>query len=193
MAFNDIEVEVKFSVSETDFKKIKNVLKEIAKFDKISEQSDQYFNLANRSFLDFKQPFEWLSLRKRGEKKILNYKNWHYNNKGEFTHCDEFETGVEDLIKLEKIFSLIDLKNLVLVEKERETYNYQNEFEIALDTVKELGYFIEIEALADLGGIEETRKKILNFAAKNLGINLLKEVNKGGYAYLMMQKKGLIS
>lgn len=190
MAHNDIEVEIKVSVSEEEFLKIKDKLKKIAKFEKITEQSDEYFDLANRSFLTPKYPFEWISIRKRGNKSILNFKKLYPPNSLEFTHCDEFDVEVNDADRLAKIFSSIDLKSLVTVDKTREVYNYNDEIEIDLDFIKELGYFIEIEALKDFGGVEETRKRIFEFA-KEIGIDISNKVNRG-YPYLLMKKRGLI-
>ena len=55
--------------------------------------------------------------------------------------------------------------------KKRLKYIYKNIFEIVLDKVDDLGYFIEIEALEDLGGIEETRRRVVaiikDLAVKN--------------------------
>lgn len=84
----------------------------------------------------------------------------------------------------------MDFKNIIVVDKERSTYNYEDEFEIALDYVKELGYFIEIEAMKDFGGVEETREKLFEFA-KNLGLDISR-IDKRGYPYLVMEKRGLI-
>jgi adenylate cyclase, class 2 len=190
MAKDDIEVEIKVSVSEEEFLKIKEKLKEITKFVKTSEQSDEYFDLANRSFLEPKYPFEWISIRKRGNKNILDFKRLYPPNTLEFTHCDEFDVEIDNADKLAKIFSLIDLKSLVTVEKTREVYNFKDEIEIDMDYIKELGYFIEIEALKHFGNIEETRKKIFEFA-KEIGLDTNNKVNRG-YPYLLMQKRGLI-
>jgi len=190
MANNDIEVEIKVSVNEIDFLRIKNKLKEIAKFVKTTEQSDEYFDLANRSFLSPKYPFEWISIRKRGNKNVLNFKRLYPPNSLEFTHCDEFDVEIDDPDKLAKIFSFIDLKSLVNVDKTREVYNYNDELEVDMDYISELGYFIEIEALKDFGGIDKTREKIFEFA-KEIGLDINNKVNRG-YPYLLMKKRGLI-
>ena len=68
--------------------------------------------------------------------------------------------------------------------------NHKDEFEIALDKVKDLGLFIEIEAIKDFGSVEKTRRELFEFA-KSLGINV-KNVDKRGYPYLLMRKRGLI-
>jgi len=190
MASNGIEVEIKVSLTEKEFLQIKDKLNEIAKFEKKVKEEDEYFDLPNRSFLSYEYPFEWLSIRKRGNKNILNFKKLYPINSPEFTHADEFETEIGDADKLSKIFSAIDLKSIVIVDKIRECYNYKDEFEIALDNVKELGYFIEVEALVDFGGVEETRRKIFEFA-EMLGVDISNKMNRG-YPYLLMKARGLI-
>jgi adenylate cyclase class 2 len=190
MVNNNIEIEIKIPLDEDIFFKVKEKLQKIAKFVKKSKQIDEYFTPAHRDFVEPKFPFEWLSIRKRGNKIILNYKHYYPENVEVTTHCDEFETEIKDPEQLEKIFSVLDFKKLVTVEKERETYICNDEFEIVLDKVKDLGFFIEIEAIKDFGSIENTREKLFEFA-KNLGIDVSK-TDKRGYPYLLMKKKGLI-
>lgn len=186
----DLEIEIRISLNKSTFLKVKEKVKETAKFTKSSKQIDQYFTPAHRNFVEPKFPFEWLSIRKRGSKIILNYKHFYPENVGLTTHCDEFETEIKKADQLQKIFSALNLKSLVTVEKTREVYVYNNELEVSLDKVKELGYFIEIEAVKDFGGVEATRKKLFEFA-KNIGIDTLK-TDKRGYPYLLMKKKELI-
>jgi len=190
MANNNIEIEIKIPLDENVFFQIKEKLQKIAKFVKRSEQIDEYFTPLHRNFLDPKFPFEWLSIRRRGDKIFLNYKHYYPENVETTTHCDEFETEIKNYDQLVKIFSVLNFKKLVTVEKEREIFNYNDEFEIALDRVKDLGLFMEIEAIKDFGSVEETREKLFEFA-KSLGIDISK-TEKKGYPYLLMKKKGLI-
>jgi adenylate cyclase class 2 len=190
MAHNNKEVEIKIPVLKKEFVAVKKKLLQIAKFEKISGQTDTYFTPAHKNFLAPKFPFEWLSIRKRGEKSILNYKHFFPENQEIHTHCNEFETEISNPENLEKIFAELGMKKLVTVEKKRETFDYNGEFEIALDSVKNAGYFVEIEALKDFGGIEETRKKLFEFAG-TIGIGHIEPDNRG-YPYLLMQKKGLV-
>ena len=190
MANKDVEIEIKIALDKGMLLKLKENLKNVAAFTKKSHQTDEYFTPAHRNFVEPKFPFEWLSIRKRGDKTILNYKHWHPEDAEIRTHCDEFETETENSEQLNKMFAALNFKKLVTVEKEREVFVYNDEFEIALDAVKELGYFIEIEAIKDFGGIEATRKKLFEFA-KNLGIDGLK-TDERGYPYLLMKRKGLI-
>ena len=186
MAHNNIEVEIKIQLDKTSFYKLKDKVAKVAKFEGQSQQKDDYYSPQHRDFTAPKLPFEWLSIRSRAGKTILNYKHHYPENSENRTHCDEFETEIKNPTSLKKIFRVLNFRPLVTVEKERETYNYNGEFEILLDTVKDLGYFVEIEAIKDFGGVERTREKIFELA-KFLGIDASKS-NKGGYAFLMMKK-----
>ena len=190
MSNNNIEIEIKIPLDEKSFFKVKEKLEKIAKFVKNSHQIDEYFTPAHRNFLEPEFPFEWLSIRKRDDKVVLNYKHYYPENVEITTHCDEFETEIKNLDQLEKIFSVLNFKKLVTVEKEREVYVYNDEFEIALDKVKELGHFMEIEAIKFFGSVEATREKLFEFA-KNLGIDISK-TDKRGYPYLLMKKRKLV-
>jgi adenylate cyclase class 2 len=188
MAANDTEIEIKIPVDKETFFKVREKLK--GNPVKKVQQKDDYFTPSHRNFVEPEFPFEWLSIRKRGDSFILNYKHFYPENVKTFTHCDEFETEIKDSEKIEKMFSALDLKKLVTVEKEREAFRHKNEFEIALDSVKDLGYFIEIEALKDFGSVELTREKLFEFA-RNLGIDV-SNPDKRGYPFLLMEKRGLI-
>lgn len=190
MAHNNVEIEIKIPISKNKFLEIKSKLKKIARFIKKTSQKDSYFSPTHRNFVAPKFPFEWLSIRERGKKNILNYKHYHPENVQETTHCDEFESEVSQIKQLEKIFSAINLKKLVTVDKTRELYQFKDQFEVAMDKVKDLGYFIEIETIKDFGSVNEVRKKLFEFA-KYLEIDISKPDFRG-YPYLLMQKKKLI-
>jgi adenylate cyclase class 2 len=190
MAADDVEVEIKVPLSERDFSGLKKKLAGIANFEKSVHQKDEYFNAPDRDFLKPKFPFEWLSIRSRGDKTILSYKHYHPEDVEVATHCDEFETMVGSPEGIRKIFSSLGFRSIVVVEKHRDTYVYGEEFEIEMDDVECLGKFVEIEALKDFGGVENTRKKVFDFA-KFLGIDPLK-ADKRGYPFLVMEKKGLV-
>jgi len=187
---NDTEIEIKIPLDKATFSQVKEKLKKIAKFVKTSNHLDEYFTPSHRNFVEPKFPFEWLRIGKRGNKVILNYKHYYPENVKVATHCDELEIEIQNAKQLRKLFSALDFKELVTVDKERDIYVFNNEFEIALDAVKDLGYFIEIEAIKNFGNIDETRKKLFEFA-KTLGIDT-SNPDLRGYPFLMMQKKGLI-
>ena len=60
-------------------------------------------------------------------------------------YCDEYEVEIDDDKNLDKIFQILGLEKIAIVNKVRNTYFYLNKYEVALDYVDNLGYFIEIE------------------------------------------------
>jgi adenylate cyclase class 2 len=190
MAVDGVEVECKFFSSEEASEKILTNVSRVGKQVSSSEQVDEYFNSPSEDYMKAKKPFKWLSLRKRSGKVILNYKHFFPETAENFTHCEEFETKVDDFEKFKGFLLEVGFKSLVVVEKSRKTFVVNEEFEIAFDNIKELGLFIEVEALKDFGGIEKTREKLFEFS-KEIGINVAKVINEG-YPFLLMKEKGLL-
>ena len=124
MAHDNTEIEIKVKVDKETFLRTKEKLKEVAKLVKNSVQADQYFTPGHKNFLEPKYPFEWLSIRKRGDKSILNYKHWYPANAEIHTHCDEYETEVKNSKQIQNIFSVLGLKELITVKKKREEYEH---------------------------------------------------------------------
>jgi predicted adenylyl cyclase CyaB len=189
MSKNRQEIEVKFKLDKESFFEIKQKISKIAKFVKNVNQKDEYISPPHRNFLAPKYPYEWLRIGERGSKTILNYKHFYPEDAEEKTHCDELEFEA-DPERLRQMFSALNFKSNVVVEKTREIYNHNDEFEIGFDIVKELGYFIEIEAMKHAETVEKTRQKLVEFA-KSLGIDI-ETSDKRGYPYMMMKLKGLI-
>ncbi len=187
----DTEIEIKIKIDEDTFSRVKEKLRKTAEFKKKSQQVDDYYMPKHRNFLEPKIPYEWLRIGIRGGKTILNYKHYYINKEaGTGTHCDEIEIEIQDVEQLRKLFAALNFRKLVTVDKEREIYMYGDGFEIALDRVRDLGCYVEIEAKKDLGSVEETRKKLFELAG-NLGVDA-SNLDKLGYPYALMQKKGLI-
>jgi adenylate cyclase, class 2 len=190
MAKDGIEVEVKIPVSKELFEKTRKFLKRNASFISFSCEMDRYFNSPHRNFLSKGNPTEYLRVRIKEKGGSMAYKNVHLNNKGERTHSDEYESKVDNPMQAVKILEVLNFDNFLTVDKDREEYIYKNIFEIDMDIVKGLGYFVEIEALRNFGGIQKTRKRICNFARK-LGIDPDNQ-DKKGYVIALMEKKGIV-
>jgi len=187
MASNNVEIEIKFPVSRALFQKVKKFLKAHAVFGGASKEKDSYFNHPHRDFLAGGHPTEYLRVRQRGGAGSFTYKNVYLNKFGSRTHSDEFESKVEEPGQVIKILKVLNFKKFLVVKKKRETYIFEGKYEIALDDVKDLGYFIE--ALDNAGGVQKTRRRIFEFS-KELGIQKLRKTN--GYVIDLMRKKGLI-
>lgn len=109
-----------------------------------SHQVDSYYIPAHRDFTSVRPIKEWLRLRNSSGKYSINYKKWHYEKDGRSHFCDEYETGVGDIEQVQNILKVLDMKIVVIVDKFRKIWNYQD-YEIALDSIKGLGEFVEIE------------------------------------------------
>lgn len=175
---NDIETEIKIKISQKEFNNINLFLNNNAKFLTESRQIDKYYQPTYRKFLKDNDETinEWLRVGIRGNKKILNYKNWYDN-----MYCDEFEVEIDDENNLDKIFKILGLEEIITVDKSRTTYFYLNKYEIALDYVEKLGYFIEIEVKNYDDNIMNEYDKLLKLA-KDLNLNL-DNIDKRGYPY----------
>lgn len=177
-AKNNIETEIKIKTSKDEFNKLDIFLQNNAQFLTESRQIDKYYQPTYRKFLKDNDEIinEWLRIGIRGNKKILNYKNW-YNN----MYCDEYEVEVDDENNLDKILKTLGLEEIALVDKKRKTYFYQDKYEIALDYVDKLGYFIEIEVKNyDTSALQEYDNLLK--LAKDLNLNL-DNIDKRGYPY----------
>ena len=177
----DIEIEIQARIEKTN--KLKDFLDKEAKFVSEKQQIDEYFVPAHRNFLNTKPIQEWFRLRNEKGVYSLNYKKWYYEN-GIGQYADEFETKIDDAESARKILLAIDCKSIVVVDKNRKKYMY-NEYEIALDTVKGLGDFVEVE----YKGKNHTEYKKITTEM----IDFLKmhdcgkiELNNGGYPYMML-------
>lgn len=179
---NNIETEIKIKISEQEYNNIEKFLKENGRFINEQRQIDTYYEPTYRRFYKKNEKVtEWLRIGERGNKTILNYKNWYDY------YCDEYEVEVDDINNLQKIFKQLNLEELIKVDKKRKTYTYKNKYEIDLDKVKELGYFIEIEIKKYNKELEEEYKELIELA-KNLNLNLNNQTKKG-YSHILLENK----
>ncbi len=174
----NLETEIKIKITEDEYLYLKQYLEKNADFLKETFQKDTYYEPTYRPFLKENDEVieEWLRIGLRGNKKILNYKHW-YDNK----YCDEFEVEIDDEENLSKILAVLGLHTIAVVDKKRITYLYQNKYEIALDYVEQLGYFIEIEVKKYETSTFDEYDALLKLA-KRLNLNL-NNIDKRGYPY----------
>lgn len=51
-------------------------------------------------------------------------------------YCDEYEVEIDNETNLVKIFKILGLEEIAVVDKTRNTYLYLDKYEVALDHVK---------------------------------------------------------
>lgn len=185
MAGDDREIEIQLKVEKTI--KLQKFLKQNAKFLYKTQQIDTYYTPAHRNFVKVKPVREWLRLRDSDGKYSITYKNWHYNKDGKSYHCDEYESKLDNLKSFQKLFSALDMKVLIVINKKRTVWKYRS-YEISIDKVKGLGTFVEVEFS---GKTDKSPKQIslemIKFI-KELDCGKI-EINRQGYPYLLLFPK----
>jgi len=179
----DIEIEITVNIENS--KSLIDFLEKNAEFKREKHQVDEYFSPVHRDFTEVRPVREWLRLRNEDGKYSINYKNWHYDDDPErSSYCDEYETKVEDLDKIKKILEVLDLKPLVKVDKLRKTWVY-NDYEVDVDSVKELGDFVEIEYIGkEKVDPKKSTDEMVNFL-KKLGCGKIKR-DYVGYPFRLL-------
>ncbi len=184
----NIEVEIKVKVN--DLEEIKNKVSAIGNLIKSIKQVDEYYIPCHRDFFAQKpHPTEWLRIRTNPDKSIFEYDlSVNKNTDGEQECAEEYETEISNPEELRKILNFLDFKKIITVEKQREYWVCGN-IEVALDNVKNLGYFVEAEARGDFKSNAEAKTACIKFleglGIKDVGRN---QINKG-YPVLILENK----
>jgi len=165
----NIEIEIQVNIETS--KPLMDFLEKNAEFISEEQQIDEYFSPPHRDFIEARPVKEWLRLRDSGGKYSINYKNWYFDKKGKSNHCDEYETRLENLNQVRKILGILNFRPLVKVDKLRKIWRYKD-YEISVDSIKNLGDFVEIEYI---GKNENIKPEIITQEM----IDLLKEINCG--------------
>ena len=179
----NIEIEIQVSIENS--KPLIEFLEKEADFKSEKHQIDEYFSPIHRNFIEVRPVKEWLRLRDSSGKYSITYKNWHYDEKGKSHYCDEYETKMEYLTQLKKILDVLNFKSIVKVDKLRKTWIYKN-YEIAVDSVKGLGDFVEIEYIGKDDKVDPKKitEEMINFL-KNIGCGQIKR-NYVGYPFQLL-------
>jgi adenylate cyclase class 2 len=181
----DIEIEIKVKVENSE--PLLEFLEKSAEFQAEKHQIDEYFSPAHRDFLKLRPTAEWLRLRNTDGSYSITYKNYHFDKEGRSRYCDEYESKIEDLDRVKKIFDVLNFKSLVIVDKIRKVWIYKD-YEIAIDTVKGLGGFIEIEYFKESEKVnpEKITKEMMGFL-KGLKVGKI-EREHAGYPFMLLFK-----
>lgn len=190
MAFDNLEIEIKIKLDINEFKNVSVQLSKVSNFVNQTKQIDKYFIPKHDNYLKERNPFKWFSIRHRDNKSILNFKHFFPEDAETHTYCKEYETEIFDLKSMIAILTELDIYEVVEINKTRDRFIVDDKFEICLDTVADLGHYLEIEAIKDQGGIENTKNEMKLFLS-SLGLNTL-NIDYKGYPYNLLLKKGII-
>ena len=181
-------VEVEIQVEIENIKPLADLLAKDGKFLFSEHQVDHYYTPQHRDFKAINPINEWLRLRNSDGKYSITYKNWHRGEDKKSSHCDEYETTIGEIDQLEKILSVLNFETVVIVDKKRQAYLYKD-YEIALDEVKDLGNFVEVEYKGTkVRDAKEIAAEIKEFL-KVLNLGRIK-LNSVGYAFKLLNPDG---
>jgi adenylate cyclase class 2 len=131
---------------------------------------------------------ECCRIREKADKYYVAYKVDKYDGLN-WIYSDEYETEFEDLKALQHVFLHLGLKPLLTIDNTK--YIYKNDqYEIVLEDVKDLGYFLEVEAIDEdeNKSIEEIKKNISDFI-QSLGLEIGAELNSGKPELLLLKNQ----
>lgn len=179
-----IEVEIKIKISSPQI--FRRKAKEIAEYIGREKKTDSYYTLEQLN----NYPKKSLRIRKKGKFYEINFKERISYSKGiHAKHEEEFRvTSIRNFLNLIKDFGF---KKWLVKEKITEIYRIKDNFHIELNYVKHLGWFLEIEYLANnKAEIPKAKKEILKLLKK---LNIKGKITKDGYTKLLWKKKqGLV-
>ena len=184
-----IEIEAKFPLYNK-----KETLSKLKKLGQTTEennyQKDIYYTPAHENFLEKKPISEWLRIRNTKEEKTINYKNWSNHDSNNKISCKEIEVGIDDYNGMLEMLNALDFKQVIVVEKTRNSFEYNN-FIISIDSIENLGDFIELEFKTNLYDNEDESMNYIMHTIEELNIKVGKQIF-AGYPQLVMEKNHCI-
>lgn len=181
---NGKEIEIKLLINESDYIMLIEFLKNTATYRAEKHQIDVYYSPQNESFYDCGD--RCLRVRTEEDTSIFSYKRIYYANTSK-QFIEEYETNVEDAETLDHILKALNYKTEIIVDKYRIEYCTETGLLIALDKVKDLGLFMEIENQNEFDTLEKRNQDLYDFV-NHLHIDITKR-NTEGYSNMLFRKK----
>ena len=182
------EVEVKFPL-EAGPDSAKETLKQLgATAAEPIVQADHYFNHPVRNFAESDEAFR---IRSVGERNWVTWKGSKVDSKTKTRREIELPLGdgPQTAEQLSEVLLILDFRSVTIVRKTRTPHELRwndRKFEIALDEVDELGWFLEVELIAEEGDLESAQQAVLALATE-FG---LRETERRSYLGMLLQKRG---
>jgi len=178
------EIEIKFQISSSQFSKLKKWLEKNAKYKGENRQIDYYLDhpknrltFKNKDGIKDAEDYFRVRITPKGDSTCL--KCWKKDPKrpGQYTHCDEHETDVEDGKILLNLYKALGHEITAKVDKTRRTYRYKS-LEIEVDKVRGVGVFVEIELKRQVRNVQAGREMIYDLL-REIGIRKITFQNRG--------------
>lgn len=182
----NVEIEKKYQITKEIYDAIVLYFEEKNQTYQLEKQNDIYFSPIHFPFLGGEIDNECLRIRVLEDKNILSYKKYIPATSKEPSHCIEHELEIKDIEKMKFILEDLRISEVFTLKKDRKSFLYQNEIEIALDVVDQLGYFIELE-IVDFRNVGHALEEMKQFISK---FGITEEMrNCEGYSYLLFNQK----
>lgn len=188
MSTGSYEVEVKFSLSEGPAEVLSKLQKLGATPCEEIAQADHYFNHPVRDFATTDEAFR---IRSVGSRNWVTYKGPKFDARTKTRREIELPLGdgTETAEQLAEVLEILGFRPVTVVRKTRRPHEVTRngrQFEIALDEVDELGWFLEVESIADKANLKSAEDAVLELAA-DLGLS---QTEPRSYLGMLLQKRG---
>jgi len=185
-----LEVETKVKLRKDEVADLRKRILKIAKFEKKKSKSDDYFAIPIKMKGMIKQyPKKAFRIRDDGDSYVINFKHWlrkYWTDEIVIKEEYEFETKSPDKF-LALMFDL-GFKQWLKKYKISESYRYKKnkKVDIEINKVKHLGYFMEIEYIAEPRERKKAVKTVYDIL-KELKIDF-KDITNVGYTKMLWDK-----
>lgn len=172
------EIEILVEVKD-DIDTVKNKLKDF-EYVGLNHTIDEYYYDPLRDDLkpdNNNQLANCLRLRAKNDNYYVTYKNDVFEGE-KWLYSNEYETKIESIEMMKEVFERLGLKKFLEIDNNKEIYK-TDKYEIALEDVKDLGIFLEVEYCTDEDvDVSKIKEEIQKFIDK-LEINVSEELNMG--------------
>ena len=172
------EIEILVEVKD-DIDTVKNKLKDF-EYVGLNHTIDEYYYDPLRDDLkpdNNNQLANCLRLRAKNDNYYVTYKNDVFEGE-KWLYSNEYETKIESIEMMKEVFERLGLKKFLEIDNNKEIYK-TDKYEIALEDVKDLGIFLEVEYCTDedvdVSKIKEEKEEFID----KLEINVSEELNMG--------------
>ena len=172
------EIEILVEVYD-EIDNVKNKLKSF-EYEGLKKTVDEYYYDPKRKDLkpdSNNQLSHCLRLRSKSSDYYITYKDDVFDG-DKWLYSNEYETKVESLDMLKEIFKRLGLKKFIEIDNEKSIY-ITDKYEIALENVKDLGIFMEVEYCTNEDVDVVVIKKEIQKFIDDLGIKVSEELNIG--------------
>ncbi len=186
MAWLEVETKIRVADVVQSIKDMRERIKKIAKLKKKTKKGDDYFAIKRRGY-----PKKAFRIRTEKGKCIVNFKKWlkKYWSKDVVVKEEfEFELPKKSLDNFLALLKDLGFEEWVKKRKVNETYIYNKDknVSIELNRVEHLGWFVEIEYLAQPKDMNKAKKRIRQ-VLRELGVNQ-EDIDNTGYTKMLWDK-----